>query len=247
MRLKGKVAIVTGGTSGIGQATSMLFAREGARVVVAGRNSMAGAKVVGAIRKEGGEAIFVSVNVASPADVREMIDATIHDYGQIDVLFNNAGVLGKEGPVEEVAEEDYHDIMNTNMGGVLWGCKYAIPHMKERRKGSILNMASLGGIKARPNNSIYSASKAGVVLLTKVLARELAPFNIRVNCICPISVNTPMLQAWPPGALEASAKRIPLGRVCEPEDIAHAALFLVSDEASMITAVSLVIDGGFSA
>ena len=247
MRLAGKIALVTGGASGIGRATSELFVKEGARVVIADIDVQRGGEVVRSIRETGGEAAFVEVDMALPKEAQKMVSTTVEKYGHIDILFNNAGILGKEGPLAELTEENYRNIMSVNLEGVVWGCRYVIPHMQKRRSGAILNMASLGGIVGRANNAIYNASKAGVILITKTLSRELAPYKIRVNCLCPITVDTPLLEGWPPEARAASAQKIPLGRICQPTDIACAALFLVSDEASMITGIALVIDGGFSA
>jgi len=248
MRLAGKTAVVTGGASGIGRATSELFAQEGAQVVIADVNTKGGSEIVESIKETGGEAAFVRTDVAVPKDAQKMVRLAVEKYGHIDILFNNAGITGEPGPLADLTEENYHHIMDVDLGGVVWGCKFVIPYLKEQGKGVVLNMASLGGITGkRAHDAIYNASKAGVILLTKTLSRELAPHNIRVNCLCPIAVDTPMVQRWPVAARQASAKKIPLGRFCRPIDIAYSALFLVSDEASMITGIALVIDGGFTA
>jgi NAD(P)-dependent dehydrogenase (short-subunit alcohol dehydrogenase family) len=247
MKLSDRVALITGGGSGIGRATAELFAREGARVVVADLNGTAASQTVQQIRSDGGEAISIQVDVSKAKDVEEMVTYTLSSYGQVDILFNSAGIIGREAYLWEATEEDFDQIISVNLKGVFLACKYAIPAMIERRSGVVLNMSSLGGLVARRANSLYNASKAGVVLITRVLAKELAPYGIRANCIAPITTDTPLLGAWPEEARAASASRIPLGRIIQPEEIAAAALFLASDDSAMITGIPLVIDGGFTA
>jgi 3-oxoacyl-[acyl-carrier protein] reductase len=247
MKLSDRVALITGGASGIGRATAELFAREGARVVVADLNGPAASQVAKQIQSDGGEAISVQVDVSKAKDVEEMVAYTLSSYGQVDILFNSAGIIGREAYLWEATEEDFDQIISVNLKGVFLPCKYAIPHMLERRSGVVLSMSSLGGLVARRANSLYNASKAGVVLITRVLAKELAPYGIRANCIAPITTDTPLLDAWPEEARAASASHIPLGRIIQPEEIAAAALFLASDDAAMITGISLVIDGGYTA
>jgi NAD(P)-dependent dehydrogenase (short-subunit alcohol dehydrogenase family) len=247
MKLSDRVALITGGGSGIGRATAELFAREGARVVVADLNGTAASQTVQQIRSDGGEAISIQVDVSKAKDVEEMVAYTLSSYGQVDILFNSAGIIGREAYLWEATEEDFDQIISVNLKGVFLACKYAIPAMIERRSGVVLSMSSLGGLVARRANSLYNASKAGVVLITRVLAKELAPYGIRANCIAPITTDTPLLGAWPEEARAASASRIPLGRIIQPEEIAAAALFLASDDSAMITGIPLVIDGGFTA
>jgi NAD(P)-dependent dehydrogenase (short-subunit alcohol dehydrogenase family) len=247
MKLSDRVALITGGGSGIGRATAELFAREGARVVVADLNGTAASQTMQQIRSDGGEAISIQVDVSKAKDVEEMVTYTLSSYGQVDILFNSAGIIGREAYLWEATEEDFDQIISVNLKGVFLACKYAIPAMIERRSGVVLNMSSLGGLVARRANSLYNASKAGVVLITRVLAKELAPYGIRANCIAPITTDTPLLGAWPEEARAASASRIPLGRIIQPEEIAAAALFLASDDSAMITGIPLVIDGGFTA
>jgi 3-oxoacyl-[acyl-carrier protein] reductase len=247
MKLLNRVALITGGGSGIGRATAELFAREGARVVVADLNGTAASQTAEQIRSNGGEAVFIQVDVSKAKDAEEMVAHTLSSYGQIDILFNSAGIIGREAYLWEATEEDFDQIISVNLKGVFLACKYAIPPMIERRSGVILSMSSLGGLVARPANSLYNASKAGVVLITRVLARELAPYGIRANCIAPITTDTPLLDAWPAEARATSASRIPLGRIIQPVEIAAAALFLASDDSAMITGIPLVIDGGYTA
>jgi 3-oxoacyl-[acyl-carrier protein] reductase len=247
MKLQDRVALITGGASGIGCATAELFAREGARVVVADLDGPAASQVAKQIRSNGGEAVSIQVDVSKAKDAEEMVTYTISSYDQIDVLFNSAGIIGREAYLWEATEEDFDQIISVNLKGVFLSCKYAIPYMLERRSGVILSMSSLGGLVARRANSLYNASKAGVVLITRVLAKELAPYGIRANCIAPITTDTPLLDAWPLEARAASASHIPLGRIIQPEEIAAAALFLASDDSAMITGIPLVIDGGYTA
>jgi 3-oxoacyl-[acyl-carrier protein] reductase len=247
MKLQDRVALITGGASGVGCATAELFAREGARIVVADLNGPAASQVAKQIRSNGREAVSIQVDVSKVKDAEDMVAYTISSYGQIDVLFNSAGIIGREAYLWEATEEDFDQIISVNLKGVFLSCKYAIPHMLERRSGVVLSMSSLGGLVARRANSLYNASKAGVVLITRVLAKELAPYGIRANCIAPITTDTPLLDAWPPEARAASASHIPLGRIVQPEEIAAAALFLASDDAAMITGIPLVIDGGYTA
>lgn len=247
MKLQDRVALITGGASGIGCATAELFAREGARVVVADLNGPAASQTAERIRNNGGEAVSIQVDVSKAKDAEEMVTYTLSSYGQIDILFNSAGIIGREAYLWEATEEDFDQIISVNLKGVFLSCKYAIPHMLERRSGVVLSMSSLGGLVARRANSLYNASKAGVVLITRVLAKELAPYGIRANCIAPITTETPLLDAWPPEARAASASRIPLGRIIQPEEIAAAVLFLASDDSAMITGIPLVIDGGYTA
>ena len=247
MKLQDRVALVTGGGSGIGRATAELFAREGSRVVVADLNGPAASQVAEQIQSNGGEAISIQADVSKAKDAEEMVTYTIASYGQIDILFNSAGIIGREAYLWEATEEDFDQIISVNLKGVFLPCKYAIPHMLERQSGVILSMSSLGGLVARRANSLYNASKAGVVLITRVLAKELAPYGIRANCIAPITTDTPLLDAWPLEARAASASHIPLGRIIQPEEIAAAALFLASDDSAMITGIPLVIDGGYTA
>jgi 3-oxoacyl-[acyl-carrier protein] reductase len=249
MRLESKAALITGAGSGIGRATAELFGREGARVVVADLSVEGGEATVDAIRELGGDAIFVQADVSVPSDVRKMIEATTQAYGRLDVLFNNAGMPMGATPIEEVDDEFFDRIMAVNVRSVHLGCKYAAPVMKSQGGGVILNTASTAGIRPRPGLSAYAASKGAVIALTKALALELAPFRIRVVSINPVATDTPMLpgffgQADPAEARERYIGSIPMGRLNRPEDIAHAALYLASDEAEMVTGTAFEIDGG---
>ncbi len=252
MKLNQKVAIVTGAGSGIGRATALLFAREGARVVVADVAESAGRETVAQIEAGGGEAVFVRVDVSQAAEVENMVRVAVDRFGGLDVLFNNAG-LTIPAMVTETSEEVWDKSIDVNLKGVMLGCKYAIPEMLKRGGGSIINTASMLGLVASPRQAPYSAAKGGVVLLTKQVAIDYAHVNIRVNCICPSEVNTPMHRKFieetpdPEATRRRLLERIPLNRVAEPEELASVALFLASADSSYITGVALPVDGGLTA
>lgn len=256
-RLAGKVAVITGGGSGFGRATAQLFAREGARVVAADIDEAAARATVEAIVAAGGEAAACRADVSVRADVQAMLRLAVDRFGALDVLFNNAGVPQQNAPIDIIPEDVYDQIMAVNVKGVFLGCQLAVPLMRERG-GAILNTASAAALKARPGTAAYSASKGAVAMLSKQLAVELAPFKIRVNALCPVAANTPMLPKFrAAGAGQASASAqplagggafgIPMGRLCEVDDVAHAALYLASDEAAFISGVEFPIDGAYRA
>jgi NAD(P)-dependent dehydrogenase (short-subunit alcohol dehydrogenase family) len=251
VRLEGKVAIVTGAGSGMGEATAMLFAREGAKVIVAGRNtSGSGEKTAGTIKKAGGEAIFIKTDVSRAEDVQRLVKAAVGAYGRLDVLYNNAAVQGDVFLTPEVTEEVYDKYMDVNLKGVWLGMKYAIPEMLKTGAGSITNVASISALVGQRGLSHYAASKGGIISLTRVTAMEYAANNIRVNCVCPGLVRTPIwdkMEKASPGALQKFVDGVPMRRYGKPEEIAQLALFLASDESSFITGSVIVIDGGATA
>jgi NAD(P)-dependent dehydrogenase (short-subunit alcohol dehydrogenase family) len=231
-RLKDKVALITGGGSGMGRASCLLFAREGARVAVVDRVEDAGAETAGLIRDDGGEAIFIRADVADAADVENMVEATVKAYGRLDVLFNNAGVEGPSVNLLEYGEDDWARVIAVNLTAVYRAMRVAIPHMIDQGGGVILSTASVAGLVGLARSSAYSAAKAGVIGLTRTVALEYGPRNIRANCICPGFVATPMLDRVLGGRSEEVLHRLaPLRRTGTADDIAHAALFLASDEA----------------
>lgn len=252
MKLKGKVAIITGAGSGIGRASALLFAVEGAKVVVADLVAAAGEETVAEIKKDGGEAIFVQVDVAQAAQVEKMVQVAVETYGRLDVLFNNAG-LTIPASVTEASEEIWTRSIEVNLKGVMLGCKYAIPELQKVGGGSIVNTASMLGLVASPRQAPYSAAKGGVVLLTKQVAIDYARDNIRCNCICPSEVDTPMHRKFitespdPEATRKRLLERIPLNRVAHPDELASVALFLACDDSSYITGVALPVDGGLTA
>ena len=252
MKLEGRVAIVTGGGSGIGRATAVLLAREGAGVVVADISKDGGEETVKRIRAGGGEATFVGTDVSDPGDVERLVDSTIERYRGLDIVHNSAGVVIPVR-VTEITDEIWNRTLDINLKGTMLCCKFAIPKMIERGAGSIVNMASMNGLVASPGQSPYCASKGAVVMLTRQMAIDYAPDKIRANCVCPGEVNTPMIQGFlnstpdPEATRQRLLARIPWQRMAEPEEIARTVLFLASDDASYITGVALPVDGGLTA
>jgi 3-oxoacyl-[acyl-carrier protein] reductase len=249
MRVLNKVVIITGAASGIGKATAELFAEEGATVVIADIATSFGEDVASAIRQKGRKAVFHGVDVADTLQMNDMVKQVYEQYGQIDVMFNNAGLPMAFTPIEEVDDSYFEKIMAVNVKGVFAGSRAVVPYMKRGKGGVILATASTAGVRPRPGVNVYAASKGAVIALTKSLALELAPFNIRVNCINPVATDTPMLNKFIGSGdivqgRESLRKTIPLGRIARPIDLAHAVLFLASEEASMITGVDLEVDGG---
>ncbi len=250
MRLPGKVALITGAGSGIGWATALLFAREGARVACVDINEGAAKETAQQIEKAGGQALAVRADVASAADCQAMVERTVATWGRLDILFNNAGVPQAPTPVENLDEVTFDKIMAVNVRGVYLGCRYAVPVMKKQGGGVILNTASTAAIRPRPGLNAYAASKGAVIAWTKALALELAPSKIRVVAIAPVATDTPMLPTFmgktavDDKGREAMVRTIPLGRLNAPEDIARAALFAASDDAQMVTGTCLEVDGG---
>jgi len=250
MKLQDKVAVITGAGSGIGQATALLFAEEGAKVVVADYSVEGGEETVKLVKEKSGEAIFVAVDVSRAADVQKMIKTAIDKYGRLDILHNNAGIIGPLGPTENVSEADWDRVLSVNLKGVFLGSKYAIPHMLKQGGGVIINTASIAGLVGLTNIPAYCASKGGVVSLTKAIALEYARKNIRVNCICPGAIKTPMLYRVTGAQLEAEklpCEDQPIGRCGEPEEIARAALYLACEQSSFVTGTALIVDGGLTA
>lgn len=247
MRLKDKVALVTGGTSGIGRATAELLAREGARVAIADC-SADGRDVVRTIQAAGGEAIFVTVDVSDSGQVARMVESTIQAYGRIDVLFNGAGIL-HYGTVLETDEQAWNRVISINLTGTYLCCRAVLPHMIRQGGGSIINVAStVGAHDACANAVAYVTSKGGVTLFTKAMAIDHARQGLRVNALVPGATDTPMIRkALTPKALEALAQSQPIGRLGRPEELAKAVLFLASDDASFVTGSAMYVDGGQAA
>ena len=254
MRLLDKVALITGSGSeeGIGRASALTFAREGAKVVCVDIQQESTEKTAGLVRAQGGTAIAVQADVTDPRAVSRMIKAAVDNFGRLDILWNHAGIGGMRGTILDIGEDDYDKLFRTNVKSVFLGCKEAIPVMKSNGGGVILNTASIFGLVARTGNAIYPATKGAVVQLTRCLALDHAEDGIRVNCVCPGSINTMNSRRLreesgdPDGWFRRSIANTPLGRLGVPEDIANVAALLCSDEASFITGAAVVADGGWT-
>ena len=245
----GKVALVTGGTSGIGKTTAIEFARAGAKVVLTGRREKEGAQVVAEIKKLGGDAGFVRADVARDADVKGMVDFTVDKFGRLDIAFNNAGVEWM-GPVDQASEAEYRRVFDINVWGVLNSMRHEIPVMLKTGGGAIVNTSSVAGHVGMGQVSIYTASKHAVEGLTKALALEFAKQNIRINALAPGAIASEMFDRFAgkhSEVLDSLGSLIPVGRIGASEEIAAAVLYLCSDNAKFTTGTSLVVDGGFIA
>jgi 3-oxoacyl-[acyl-carrier protein] reductase len=247
-RLDGLVSVITGAGSGIGRASAIAFAAEGACVVAADLNATSADETVSQIQSTGGAADTFRVDVTQRTSVEDMVRHTVDRFGRIDVLFNNAGLPQSYTTLEDSDDALFERIIAVNVRGVFNGCRAVIPRMKAQGGGVILNTASTAGIRPRPGLAIYNASKAAVISLTKTLALELAPHHIRVVSICPVATDTPMLPTFM-GADEAEGRKrfiatIPWGRLNRPEDLARAAVFLASSDAEMVTGTAFEVDGG---
>jgi NAD(P)-dependent dehydrogenase (short-subunit alcohol dehydrogenase family) len=247
-RLPGKGAIITGGGSGIGRATALLFAREGASVVVGDLNDTTAQATVTAIQAEGGTACAVRVNVTQAAEVEQLIATAGREYGRLDILFNNAGI-GKRVALTDMSEDDWQQVIDVDLKSIFLCSKYAVPVMCRGGGGCIINTASIYGLVGAEGVAAYNAAKGGVVLLTKTMAIDHAKENIRVNCICPGHTDTPILNTLRQDAamLRTIQQRYPMGRFGRPEEIAYGVLFLASEAASFVTGTALVVDGGYTA
>ena len=257
MSLQGKVAVITGSTSGIGKAGAIAFAQEGAKSVVSGRSRQRGEEVVSIIKEQGNEASFVPADMLLVADIERLIKITVDTYGRLDIFWHNAGIVEPDY-IENITEEVYDVMMAVHLKAGVFGAKFAVPEIRKAGGGSILFTSSVAGLKQSGYSLTYSLAKTGLVMLTKKLAVDLAKYNIRVNCICPGRVETSMRQSiaeqrgkamgidqeeW----VRRDKKRIPMGRYITEKEVVEGALFLVSDRASSITGVALPIDGGFLA
>ncbi len=243
MRLQGKTAIITGAASGFGAGIAARFAAEGARVIIADINRAAAEAVANDL-----DAVAQTVDVADDESVRAMAQAAIDRLGHVDILVNNAGVTHLPMPMEEVLEDEFDRVLAVNAKSVYLTARHLVPRMKARGRGAILNIASTAGLSPRPRLSWYNASKGWMITATKAMAVELAPQGIRVNALCPVAGETPLLASFlgedTPERRAAFLATIPLGRFSTPEDLANAALYLCSDEAGMVTGVAMEVDGG---
>ena len=245
-----KAALVTGGASGIGRAAALSFAHGGARVVVADVDQAGGEETVRLVKAEGGEAVFVKADVRAAVDVEAMVAATLQSFGRLDIAFNNAGVLGSGAAMIDFTEDDWDDVMGINLKGV-WLCmKHEIPAMIQAGGGAIVNTSSIAGLVGSQHSPAYAASKHGVVGLTKTAALQYAPQGIRVNCVCPAAVYSPMLETLVTRNPQVGDRLLasqPNGRFASPEEVAAVVTWLCSDAASFVTGAALPVDGGYTA
>jgi len=243
VRLQGKVALVTGFGSGLGRAIALLFAREGAAVMGTSRAETKGRETLEMIQREGGKALFCAGDVRKSDEMRAVVEEAVKKFGGLDIVVNSAGIR-VNGSITEISEEDWDATVDTNLKGVFIVSRLAITEMIKRGGGVIINIAARSGIAGQAGRAAYCASKGGVITLTEAMAMDHARQKIRVNCICPGPTRTPMVDTSTPEKLARYSTRVPIGRIGEPEDVAHAALYLASDEASMVTAAILPVDGG---
>jgi len=246
--LEGKTAVVTGGSSGIGRAIVEVFCREGAKVVIA---DIQDSGIANQITENGGTSLFLKTDVRNSQQVKNLIDQTVAEFGKIDILCNDAGIEQNRS-ITETTEEEWDKIVDTNLKGMFLTSKFAFPHLTKSYGGAIVNIASQLGEVALAGRSAYCASKAGVILLTKVLALEFADYNVRVNCVSPGPIQTPMLDRTsdlnvdPVEARKVLLSRVPLGRTGQASEIAEAVLYLASNRSSFVTGHNLVADGGYT-
>jgi 3-oxoacyl-[acyl-carrier protein] reductase len=252
VNLKNKVVIITGATAGIGRGTALIFAENGAAVVVNGTNEERGNKVVEEIRSAGGKAIFFKANVGDADETQALAAKAIEEFGKIDILINNAGVnidVKDRGPIHEFPNATWKRLMNVDLDGVFYCSKAVLPNMTKNGYGKIINISSIVGVVPLRNQCAFAAAKAAVVHLTKAMAIELATFGVNVNVICPGSIQIPrMAEAgmYSDGRFESIMSHIPMKRPGTPEDIGYAALYLASDEANYVTGAVHVVDGGWT-
>jgi len=252
MKLADKVAVITGAGSGMGKAAALLFAAEGAAIAAVDVNAPAAEQTASEIAANGGKAIAVGADVSSSAEVQRMFARTADHFGRLDVVYNNAGTIEKNEMLHEIGDDEFARVLDVNLRGVFFGIKYAVPHLIKAGGGSIINTASVGGLKAFTGKPAYTSSKAAVIALTQVAGMQYGRYKIRVNCICPGIIYTGMsrevhrerfgkeLDPAIKGRISA------LGRIGMPEDVARVALFLASDDAAFVTAAPFIVDGGYT-
>jgi|HubBroStandDraft_6_1064221.scaffolds.fasta_scaffold675892_1 NAD(P)-dependent dehydrogenase (short-subunit alcohol dehydrogenase family) len=253
MRLADKVAIITGAGGGQGRAAALLFSREGAKIVASDWNAQSGEETAAQVRAVGGDAIHIGADVSATAQVRGLIDGALESYGQIDVLYNNAGVGYSStlsmGDILKTPEEDWDRVLAINLKSVFLTCKYAIPEMLKTAGGSIINTSSVAALVGEGSAHAYTAAKGGMISLSRAIAVEFGPKNVRVNCICPGVIDTAMVESVV-GPLKDPSRPFrlsPIRRLGTADDIAYCALYLASDESSFVTGAVFVIDGGLTA
>ena len=244
-RLKDRVAVITGSGMGLGEAIALLFGQEGAKVVVADIDREAGEQTVECIREQGGEAVFVLADVSKAEDADRMIRTAVESFGRVDILVNNAGVQ-VERSVPDTTEEEWDFVLGVNLKGTYLCSKFAIQQMRTQGRGNVICISSISGLVGQPNQASYNASKHGVIGLVRAMACDHTKEGIRINAICPGSMNTPFTLKIPKEHLEPYYDKNLMGRFAEPMEVAHAALFLASDESSYVSGSAMVVDAGFT-